>query len=82
MEKVVHEQPDYAQALSTLALIDAALGYKEDALREGRRAVELLPITKDAMAGAELLTNLAIIYAWVGKKDLAITIGRSFTNSQ
>jgi len=35
--------------------------------------VELLPITKDAWAGAEVLTNLAIIYAWVGEKDLAIT---------
>ena len=68
----MREQPDYAQALSTLGMIDAALGHKEDALREGRRAVELLPVTKDAMAGAELLTNLAIIYAWVGEKDLAI----------
>jgi serine/threonine-protein kinase len=68
----VHEQPDYAQALSTLGMIDAALGHKEDALREGRRSVELLPLTKDAMTGADLLTNLAIIYAWVGEKDLAI----------
>jgi TolB-like protein/Flp pilus assembly protein TadD len=72
MEKIVREQPDYAQALSTLGMIDAALGHKEDALREGRRSVELLPLTKDAMTGADLLTNLAIIYAWVGEKDLAI----------
>jgi tetratricopeptide (TPR) repeat protein len=72
MEKIVREQPDYAQALSTLAMIDAALGRNEDALREGRHAVELLPITKDAMAGAEVLTSLAICYAWVGEKDLAI----------
>jgi TolB-like protein/Flp pilus assembly protein TadD/tRNA A-37 threonylcarbamoyl transferase component Bud32 len=72
VQKVVHEQPDYAQALSTLGMIDAALGHKEDALREGRRAVELLPLTKDAMTGADLLTNLAIIYTWVGEKDLAI----------
>jgi TolB-like protein/Flp pilus assembly protein TadD len=72
MEKIVQEQPDYAQALCTLGMIDAALGHKEDALREGRRAVELLPITKDAVSGAEMLTNLAIIYAWVDEKDLAI----------
>ncbi len=72
MEKIVREQPDYAQALCGLGMIDAALGRKQDALREGRHAVELLPVTKDAMAGAELLTNLAIIYAWVGEKDLAI----------
>jgi TolB-like protein/Flp pilus assembly protein TadD/tRNA A-37 threonylcarbamoyl transferase component Bud32 len=72
MEKIVREQPDYAQALCGLGMIDAALGRKGDALREGRRAVELLPVTKDAWAGANLLTNLAIIYAWVGEKDLAL----------
>jgi len=72
MEKIVREQPDYAQALCVLGMIDAALGRKEDALREGRRAVELLPVTKDAWTGAEVLTNLAITYAWAGEKDLAI----------
>jgi serine/threonine-protein kinase len=72
MEKIVREQPDYAQAFSTLGMSDAALGHKIDAVREGRRAVELLPITKDAWTGAEMLTNLAIIYAWVGESDLAI----------
>jgi tetratricopeptide (TPR) repeat protein len=72
MEKVVRKQPDYAQALCMLGLSDAALGRKEDAIREGRHAVKLLPITKDAMAGAVVLTNLAIIYAWTGQKDLAL----------
>jgi TolB-like protein/Flp pilus assembly protein TadD len=72
MEKIVREQPDYAQALSTLGMIDAALGRTEDAIREGRGAVELLPVTKDALAGARVLTNLAITYAWAGEKDLAI----------
>ncbi len=72
MEKIVREQPDYAQALCILGMSDAALGHKEDAIREGRRAVELLPVTKDAMAGGVVLTNLAIIYAWTGEKDLAL----------
>jgi tetratricopeptide (TPR) repeat protein len=72
IEKIAREQPDYAQALCALGLIDAALGRKEDALREGRRAVEVSPITKDAWSRAEVLINLAIIYAWVGEKDLAI----------
>ena len=71
-EKIVREQPDDFAALSVLGVIDAALGRKEEALREGRRAVELLPVKKDAFTGARLLTNLAIIYAWVGEKDLAI----------
>jgi TolB-like protein/Flp pilus assembly protein TadD len=72
MEKIVREQSDNAQALCVLGMIDAALGRKEDAIREGRRAVELLPVTKDALAGAAMLTNLAITYAWAGEKDLAI----------
>jgi serine/threonine-protein kinase len=72
MEKIVIEQPDYAEALCMLGVIDAGLGRKEEALTEGRRAVKLLPLTKDAMTGAELMTFLAIIYAWTGEKDLAL----------
>jgi serine/threonine-protein kinase len=72
MEKLVREQPDYAEALSVLGMSEAALGRKEEALREARRAVELFPVTKDAVTGAEILRNLAITYAWVGDKDLAL----------
>ena len=72
METVLQKQPDYAEAMSALGMIDAALGRKEDALREGRRAVELLPVTKDVMTGSELLRNLALIYAWTGEKELAL----------
>ncbi len=69
--KLVAEQPDYAEALCALGMIDAALGHKEDAIREGRRAVELLPVTKDAIIGPLLVQDLALIYAWTGEKDLA-----------
>ena len=72
MEKIVTEQPDYAEALCMLGVIDAGLGRKEEALTEGRRAVELLPLTKNALTGAELMMFLAIIYAWTGEKDLAL----------
>jgi len=72
LERTVSEQPDYAPALCVLGLIDAALGRKDEAIREGRRAVELLPITKDSIDGAELAKHLAVIYALVGEKDLAI----------
>ena len=71
IEGVVSQQPDYAQALCALGMIDAVLGNKEDAIREGRRAVELLPVTKDSIDGAQLVQYLAVIYAWVGQKDLA-----------
>jgi serine/threonine-protein kinase len=54
-----------------LGLIDAALGRKEEALREGRRAVELLPVEKDALRGSAMIKYLAMIAAWAGDKDLA-----------
>jgi hypothetical protein len=64
-----------------LALADAALARKEQALREGRRAVELCPIEKDAVRGVAMVKYLAMIAAWAGEKDLAceqlaIAIGR------
>jgi serine/threonine-protein kinase len=70
-EKMVEAQPNYGPALCVLGLIDAALGRKEEALREGRRAVELLPAEKDAINGPHMVEYLAMIAAWVGDKDLA-----------
>jgi TolB-like protein/cytochrome c-type biogenesis protein CcmH/NrfG len=72
MENVLRDQPEYAEGLCLLGMIDAALGRSDDAISEGRRAAELLPVAKDAMTGSEILRNLAIIYGWVGEKDLAI----------
>jgi hypothetical protein len=54
-----------------LGLIDAALGHKEEGLREGRRAVELLPVEKDAINGPLMIEYSAMIAAWLGDKDLA-----------
>ena len=70
--KVVEAQPDYAPAIALLGLIDAGLGRKEEALREGRRAVELLPVAKDYDAGTEMIKYLAMIAAWIGEQDLAL----------
>jgi serine/threonine-protein kinase len=70
-EQIVQAQPDYGPALCVLGLIDAGLGRKEDALREGRRAIELLPVTKDSINGAHMIEFFAVIAAWVGEKDLA-----------
>jgi TolB-like protein/class 3 adenylate cyclase/Tfp pilus assembly protein PilF len=72
VEKTMRDQPDYAQGLTALGVIDAGLGRKDDAIREGRRAVELVPISKDALDGTDLILNLAVIYAWTGEKDLAL----------
>src|SRR5207248_5724255 len=70
-EKIVQAQPNYGPALYVLGLIDAGLGRKEEALREGRRAVELLPVEKDSMNGTAMVKYLAVIAAWIGDKDLA-----------
>jgi serine/threonine protein kinase/Tfp pilus assembly protein PilF len=70
-EKIVQAQPDYPFPLCVLGVIDAALGRKEEALREGWRAVELLPVRKDAVDGKLLVMYLAIIASWVGDKGLA-----------
>jgi tetratricopeptide (TPR) repeat protein len=62
------EQPE---VLSHLAMVDAALGRKEEALPEGRRAVELRPISRDAVNGPIVAKNLAVVYSWVGERDRA-----------
>ena len=70
--KIVKQQPDYAPAWSMLGLLDAGLGRKSDAISEGKRACELLPLSKDSWEGPSYVINLAIIYSWSGEKDRAI----------
>src|SRR5262249_57084744 len=70
-EKIVHAQPNYGPAWCVLGLIDAGLGRKQDALREGRRAVELLPVDNDAINGLAMIKYFAVIAAWIGYKDVA-----------
>jgi serine/threonine-protein kinase len=53
-------------------VVDAALGNKEDAIREGEHAVELIPVSKSSIEGPILIQYLAIIYAWTDEKDRAI----------
>jgi TolB-like protein/Flp pilus assembly protein TadD len=56
----------------SLGLAFAGLGRKEEALRAGAKAVELLPISKDAFDGPIYLVQLAEIQARVGDSDEAI----------
>jgi serine/threonine-protein kinase len=70
--ELIADQPDYAEALCVLGMADAALGNREEAIREGRRAIELMPLSKNAIAGYLLIEYLALIYAWTGEKDLAL----------
>ncbi len=70
-EKILQAQPDFGPPLIVLGLIDAALGRREEALREGRHAVELLPVEKDSIKGPLIVGYFAMIAAWLGDKDLA-----------
>lgn len=80
VEKLVKEQPNYAKAFCALGMIDAALGRKKEAIQNGRRAVELLPVSRDAVDGAVLVQYLAVIYAWCGRPDLALEQLESVTS--
>ena len=70
-QKMLQAPESYGPALCVLGLIDAGLGRKEEAMRQGRRAVELLPVEKDAIFGTGMVEYFAMIAAWVGEKDLA-----------
>jgi serine/threonine protein kinase/tetratricopeptide (TPR) repeat protein len=63
-----------AQLLSNLAVVDALLGQKEAAVAEAKRAVEMLPMSKDALEGPGIVMNLAVVYAWTNEADLAFEI--------
>jgi Tfp pilus assembly protein PilF len=64
-------QAEDPRALAVLAQVDAGLGDKDKALHEGLRAVELMPISRDAYDGPLVLQGLAQVYVWTGDKDKA-----------
>ncbi len=72
VESKIEERPEDSRLHSALGIAYAGLGRKEDALREGTLAVELLPISKEAYRGAYRAIDLAQIYAMVGETDAAI----------
>jgi TolB-like protein/Flp pilus assembly protein TadD len=74
LQNQMEEAPDASDRHATLGILYAFLGKHDDAIREGRRAVELKPESKDAYDGAIMNCNLALIYARVGEKDLAIPL--------
>ena len=69
--RIVQEQPNYAEAVCALGVLDAAVGNKESAIKNGEQAVKLFSPGGNAIEGAVALHYLALIYAWTGEKDLA-----------
>ena len=72
LESKIQEQPEDARLHSSLGIAYAGLGRKEDAIREGKLGVELLPVTKEAIRGLSKVEDLARIYVMVGEFDAAI----------
>jgi len=71
MEATFADKQD-AVYLAEIATLDAGLGRKEEAIRQARRAAELLPIDKDAVNGPTIVADLALVYAWTGERDRAL----------
>ncbi|PYK36971.1 MAG: hypothetical protein DME49_13625 [Verrucomicrobia bacterium] len=72
LETTVANSPQDAIRHAQLGLLYGFMGRREDAMREGRRAVELKPISKDLIEGAVAEAFLALIYARTGQADEAI----------
>jgi tetratricopeptide (TPR) repeat protein len=68
----IQQEPDDSRFRSALGIAYAGLGRKEDAIREGMKGVELLPVTKEAIRGYYRRADLARIYVMVGEYDLAM----------
>lgn len=74
LENAVKEAPDSAERHANLGLLCAFMGRKDESFREGRRAVELKPESKDAYDGSLMQAYLALIYARVGEPNLALPL--------
>ncbi len=72
LEKQREEEPESGLTWSLLGQVKAALGDKKGAIEAGQHACEVWPLTAEPHWGLNALTRLAIIYAWVGEKDLAL----------
>lgn len=74
LQAMLGENPEDERAHATLALVFAGLGRRVEALREARRALEILPRDRDALGGPHLLFNLASVYARLGEADAAVEV--------
>jgi len=74
LEERLKIKPDDPRTLSVLAQVDAGLGRKALAFEEGQRAVDLMPVEKDAYDGPLILEGLAQVCTWTNEKDRALEL--------
>src|SRR5437870_5819821 len=67
-------KPEHARTIAVLAQVDAGLGQKDLAIREGQHAIDLIPVSKDIYDGALVLEGLAQVYTWSGDRDRALEL--------
>jgi tetratricopeptide (TPR) repeat protein len=72
LERTVAERPEDARVHSALGVVYAALGRRDEALREGKRAVDMIPVSEDALRGPPQIENLALIHMLLGDLDAAV----------
>ena len=74
VEEDLTQAPDDPKLVAMLGLVHAMRNQGDDAIAAGRRALELLPISKDAYDGPFVATKLAVIYAQTGQFDSALEL--------
>ena len=74
LEQRLTIKPDDARTIAVLAQVDAGLGRKDQAIAEGRRAVGLMPLSRDAYDGMLVLQGLAQVYTWTGETEKALEL--------
>ncbi len=71
LEKKLAANPEEPRYHSELGVALAGIGRREEAIRAGQRAIELLPVERDVLWGRAFVDNLALIYAQVGDIEAA-----------
>ena len=72
LERELSAHPDDTRMMSSLGIAYAGLGRKDEAVKLGKRAAELLPVTREALIGTNRLEDLALIYTMVGNQEAAV----------
>jgi tetratricopeptide (TPR) repeat protein len=80
VEKAVLADASDGRALSLLAVIDAGLGRQEQAVQEAEHACDLVTFENSGPSAPIVRCNLAVVYAWNGQLDLAISALDSLVN--
>ena len=69
--RAAEADPTNPYLMTALALADLALGRTEESVREGRRAMEMQPISEDAVRGQIVATHVVLVYVWANQPELA-----------